>query len=903
MDDTSRQRSGRSAAGDDPPGNQGSEQRTRTFDSAEYWPKVGHYQISGEIGRGGMGVVYRALDQVLGREVALKTVIPGSELNRNRKQRILREARAASKLSHPGIVPVFEVFEADGVPWISMQLVEGRSLERQLTKAGPGPIDTTLEQQSTLAAALAAAHVRGVLHRDIKPSNILIADDGTVRLSDFGLARSMQTDGESLESDVEQLTRPGGMVGTLPYMSPEQVLGRKLDGRSDIFSLGAVFHEMITGTRAFTGSNNSTVINDILNEQPPAMAHPTEPVPDALQLIVDRCLAKQPRDRYQSADELARDLTALVRVSGSSSSRSLRRIAPGKRRSWAITVAVIGVAAFMAATMTWWARQSGTRLPQFVARQLTDEPNLEADPEVSPNGQEIAYTLTEKGNKDIWITDTRGGTPLRLTTDPADDYGPTWYPDGSAILFVSTRGGEDGLWRVSHFGGTPELVVPDAVDPAVSPDGRTIAFARRDADGITRIGVAPLDDLAAARLITESDGGFWEHREPSWSPDGKTIAFRDFRNLWLVPSQGGPKRNLTLDDPPDYEPAWSPDGRWIYFSSVREGARAIWRIPSGGGDLLRVTTGTGSEHSPSVSADGRRMVYATFHEDTFMEIVDRSTGERSRLHDARHVSQPTISPDGRSVVFVSSRENSVDLWRIELEHEKPMASSMRLTRHEGSCSNPRFSKDGRWIAYYRVLEGRRDLWVIDSHGGTPHQITDHASTDILPDWSPDGGRIAFSSERSGSMQLWIVDVADGQAVADPRRITDVEGTALRPIWSPGGDELAFGLITESGHDVWVVTAAGGSEPRRLTMGAEAPFTQWTSDNELLVAGYWGGHRLEIRSLSPSTGADSPVTELVLEDVNHEIWSFDVTHDGRSAVLSVFDHRGDVWELEAESGTF
>ena len=632
--------------------------------------------------------------------------------------------------------------------------------------------------------------------------------------------------------------------------------------------------------------------------------HPAEPVQEVLQLVVDRCLAKDSKNRYQTADELAQDLRALVRVSGSVTGVHERWPRAARWRPRTQLLAIPAAAIVMAGVTTLLLRVTGDRVPQYVARQVTDDPRLEAEPAISPSGSEIAYSLRDGGNTDLYVIDARGGTPLRLTSGMADDHSPTWYPDGSAVLFVSGRAGQKDLWRVSHFGGVPERVLANAVDPAISPDGKRVAFARPDAEGVPRICVTSLDSPADTRFLTEKYDGFWEHFEPAWSPDGRSIIYRDFRDLWLVPLDGGSPRVLSQDDPMDRQPIWSPDGRWIYFSSFRDGAQAIWRRREKGTMLQRITTGTGWEQSPSISADGRRIVYATFQEDTRLEIVDRSTGHRVLLHDARHVSSPAISPDGRSVVLSSSRENAADLWKLNLRDERPMDSSMRLTRQPGSCTNPVFSRDGRWIAYYRVIDGQRDVWVVDSEGGSPHQITDSTATDVQPDWSPDDRRIAFCSDRSGSMQVWIVDVADGSAQGAPRELTNIAGTVERPIWSPTGDELAFIVHTDVGSEVWRVPPDGSRPPQRVTTGAGAEYLRWIpGSGGLLVGGYWGGRQIQVHSVDPVSGESSRVEDLVVNDADDEQWGFDVTADGRTAVLSVFSHRGDVWMLEAESGAF
>ncbi len=868
--------------------------------------QVGHFRVLGLLGRGGMGVVYRGRDLILDREIALKTILPEYRLNSRRRQRLMREARMASKLSHPSIVPIFEVFESEGNPWIAMQLVEGPTLASHLMVHGPPTIGRILEHQTALAGALSTAHSSGVLHRDIKPSNILIGPDGTVLLTDFGLARSLECDSQGDTPDsTETLTEDGSIVGTLPYMSPEQAFGRPVDERSDIFSLGAVFYEMITGNRAFEASSDGGLIEAICHRQPSRPTHSTDEVPVELQEIVARCLEKEPADRYQNAGDLASDLKNLSRRSGSWDSSPARH--PGNwtqyRKQVLLFCSVIAVAGLILIGQQWAGRRLN-RIPPHVARQLTDQAELEADPAVSPTGREIVYSLARAGNTDIWMIDRLGGSPLQLTTHAANDRCPRWYPDGSAVVFVSDRSGQDGIWRIPRLGGPAELVLENAQDPVISPDGRRLAFARAGPNGFHRIGVANLDNLGDVQMVTGPKDGLWDHGRPAWSPDGSVLCYHDFRNLWLVDAAHGQARPLTDDDPPDREPAWAPNGRHIYFTSFRDGARAIWRQAVKGGVPERVTTGSGSERAPHLSSDGSSLVYATQQEIVSLEIVDRASKQRSRLHVARDMSQPALAPDGSSVVFYSTRENGLDLWRIALEDGRTSGDPVRITRLPGTSSNPRFSPDGRWIVFYRVSEGQRDLWVVPSGGGAPHQLTDDPSIDILPEWSPDGREIAFSSDRSGSLQLWVVGFEGGATVGLPRQVTDLVGSAIRPAWSPDGREVAFILNSADSSEVWIISADGVSPPQQVTQGADVQFHRWARrSGELFVSGYWGEAHPTIRLVSPETHETVPLVGLTPTNPDAELSIFDVSPDGRIVIMKSTELRGDIWELDAESQTF
>ncbi|OYV97502.1 MAG: hypothetical protein B7X11_06390, partial [Acidobacteria bacterium 37-65-4] len=222
-------------------------------------------------------------------------------------------------------------------------------------------------------------------------------------------------------------------------------------------------------------------------------------------------------------------------------------------------------------------------LPPSSPRRVTSRPGPESEPAIAPGGTEIAYTYTEDGNTDIWVTDVRGGTSLRLTSRPAKDRLPAWFPDGTSLAFASDEGGTTSIWTIPRFGGSPMLLIPNASDPAISPDGKQVSFSRPGPGGYTRIWVAPLSDVGLARVLTGDKDGLWKHACSAWSPDGKTLCYQAQRGLWLVPAGGGVCQPFTRDDQADEDPAWSPDGRHIYFSSFRDGTLAIWRkTPNGG---------------------------------------------------------------------------------------------------------------------------------------------------------------------------------------------------------------------------------------------------------------------------------------------------------------------------------
>lgn len=879
--------------------------------------QVAHYQILSELGRGGMGVVYLARDLTLKREVALKSPLPEHATERD-CQRLLREARASASLSHPHIVPIFEVLEDDGRPWLAMELVEGRSLRAVLREGGALPVEDTLRHGEALAGALQAAHGRHILHRDVNPNNIMLTADGRVQLMDFGLAQVIVPSGDASSTTTRSRLDEGqgAVAGTPGYMSPEQLLGRPLDPRSDLFSLGAVLYEMCTGAPAFTGPTHAALIDTILNHEPPPVRRLNQAAPIELERLIHKALAKRTDERYQSASDLAVDLRTLRRQLESGRAPIASDAPPGPaaaRARWAALAAAAIVAGAIAAPVwTRWSRPVDRPLSFGSSRQITSAPGWEAEPALSPDGGLIAYGSDESGNPDIWIIDVQGGNALRLTDYGGPDRNPAWFPDGSAVAFDSTRGGKPGIWKVARLGGSATPLVPDAQHAAISPDGTRIAFARLGASGQLRIAVAPLRDPTRATILTRDGDGAGEHLSPVWSPDGTMICYAAHRDLWLVPAGGGRPQPLTTDREVHREPVWSPDGRYVYFASYREGTDALWRIPAGGGAPTRVTMGSGPEGHPSISRDGTRLAYATMFSNPDLVLLDLQTGREQRLPGLRYEAEPAFAPDARSVVFGSDRWGGrFDLWIQPLSAEEPAGPdaggrspegpARRVTDHPGVVSHPVYSPDGRWIAYGRMVDAERDIWVVPAAGGAPMRLTDDPATEVHPAWSPDGSRLAFVSEKHDSgaatFAVAVVPIREGRATGPPRIVTSGPSVHWAPVWSPDGTWLAY----VGGRDVvdaWIAPLAGGEAPRRVTSGARAARVRWDRLSRLLfVSGFWGGDWVTLRRVDPTDGSTTPLAFPVVFGQDPGNIDFDLSMDGRLLVFTKEEIRSDIWMLE------
>jgi len=849
---------------------------------------VGKYRILGEVARGGMGVVYRALDEHLGRDVALKSPLADDASDDDRR-RFLQEARAACRVSHPHVVPVYEVFEQGRRPWLAMEFIEGRTL-RQTLDHGRLPIEEVLLIGEQMADALAAAHGRGILHRDVKPSNIMMAGRGDARLMDFGLARRTQGLGaDAANPTATDLHRE--IAGTLGYGSPEQILGHAIEASSDVFSLGAVLYEAATGRRAFTGDTPGELFDATLHFTPAPIGDLAREAPGELQRIISKALAKRADERYQSAAELAADLrTMRRRLESQHHTPPVRVDTPA--RPWRLAAAVGALLLAAGATVLWYETWRAARIELGPPQQLTASAGWQAEPAMSPDGSLVAYSASEGGNADIWLLDIRNGTAVRLTDDPANDRSPAWFPDGSTLAFVSDRGGKTAIWKIPRLGGPPSLVLENAEDPAVSPDGSTLAFSRQDASGFLHISIAPLANPHDVRVLTTEQTGLWHHQRAAWSPDGRTIAYQAARDLWAVSVADARATLLTNADAADTEPVWSADGRFVYFSSNREGARALWRAPAAGGPAVRLTGGQGPERQPSLSRDGTRLVYSTFVNDLDVVIRDLTSGKEQRLASDGNESSPVFAPDGRSVAFVSTRWiGRYDVWLQPIDANGARGDARRLTDQEGSVSQPAFSPDGRWIAYHRTLNGQRDIWVVPTSGASPVQFTADPGIDVEPDWSPDGRQIVFMSDRDGTPQVWAAPVADGRPAGPARRLTSGPPAAGSPTWSPDGTIAYVGADGEA----WIIAGVGTTPAHRLTKGADVQRLAWNrASGRLWAIGFWGAGVLSFRVIDIKAGDVRPPSPPVPVLVPKSGFTFDLSWDGQRLAVTRQDLRGHIW---------
>ena len=832
---------------------------------------ISHYKVSGKIGEGGMGIVYKAEDTKLNRPVALKFLAAHLLRDEESRKRFEREAKAAAALNHPNICTIHEIDEVDGGTFLALEFIEGESLQKKIER-GPLPFQEALDFARQIADGLQAAHQKGVVHRDIKPGNVIITPENRAKILDFGLA---------LLTEGSKLTQFDTALGTIAYMSPEQTMAAGTDDRTDIWALGVVLYEMVSGQRPFRGDYDQAVVYSITNEQPEPLTGLRTGVPMELERIVGKCLAKDAAQRFQRADELLVDLDTLREkiksgkskplppvatvktgvaagaapasagapaaaepphapaeqtvASGPAASRAaapaepapaLEPISGRERLAWVLCALASVVA--IAALGSRYVGGGVSQLPAWRVLPLTTYPGEEVSPALSWDGERVAFAWDgeEKGNIDIYVRLIDGGSPVRLTDDPADDASPCWSPDGKQLAF--TRG--DGVYvvpslggqerRLARFEGEPNADNNTFYSPSLSwhPNGKMLVAA-------TRKGIRAVDvSTGEVRELTSSLPPSRD-RLPRISPDGRSLAFvrgsNPFSQQLFVA-----KLDKDLSSLDKAKPladifwgsglSWFPDGTRLVYSA-REGSRQLlWVLDVDGNEPAVLAVDTGGAWQPSFSQSTGQLAY---HKQT--EILD--TWELPGPGPSGDPAQRDTSP--RPLIVSSFRDFmahfSADGSRIAFVSTRSGYQEIWRANGDGTgqiqltnlgihVGTSRWSPDGATIVFDGADQGQFDIFTIGAEGGAPGRLVSAPSNEHGPCYSPDGAWVLFMSDRTGEEQIWKVPSTGGDAIQVTR------GGGYGPIVSSDGKFVFYRKRAPASTEVWKVPMDGGEENVVLT---------------------------------------------------------------------------------------
>jgi Tol biopolymer transport system component/serine/threonine protein kinase len=770
--------------------------------------RLGPYEILSPLGAGGMGEVYRANDPRLRRDIAIKVLPSDLSSDPDRLSRFEKEARAASALNHPNIVTIHEIAEAGSVRFLVMELVSGSTL-RQLMAAGPMPFRKLLALAAQVADGLARAHAAGIVHRDLKPDNVMVTPDSVAKILDFGLAKLENPRAEggpnSQLATETRGTEPGVVLGTVGYMSPEQASGRPLDFRSDQFSFGTILYEMAAGQRAFSRATAVETLAAIVREEPAAIGsvRPDTPVP--FRWVVERCLAKDPRERYASTDDLARDLATLRDRLPETAAPAAAAPSALRRRTaiagWALAFLFLGLLLFSSVR----GRRTSTSPAgtEATITQLTNYGESEGSGAISPDGRQFAFVSEKGGSPDIWVRQVSGGEPLQITRDEAIETDLVYSPDGESLYYATLGPERPTIWRIPALGGTSRKIVEGARYPSPAADGKRLAYVHaRSPDFILWVGHGSIEiggtDGTGARKLYEGSG----IGPISWSPDSHRLAFTqaeffEARNLHILGVESAREHPVTRfpSGSVDSE-AWLPDSRSLVYSRASFqgilGSTADLGIVSSEGELLRrLTLAVNSRFvRPSVAANGKRLLATNEtrqHEVWKVPLgPDPETNGKNAVRLLDSSGDPfwtQVSRDGSTLLFNSTAAGSRNLWTMPVDGRAPQRQITFLSGNAPTHSA--LSPDGSRVAYASHQTGVSKIWTANIDGSNAVPLTDGASPDFWPAWSPDGKWIAFGSIRGGEPQLWKVASRGGAA----EKITREGG--FRGDWSPVDNRIVF----------------------------------------------------------------------------------------------------------------
>ena len=801
-----------------------------------------------------MGVVYKAEDTRLRRFVALKFLPDAFAANPQSLSRFQREAQAASALNHPNICTIYDIGEEHGKAFIAMEYMEGKTLKERI---GGRPLDleTVLTLGVDIADALAAAHAKGIIHRDIKPANLFVTDSERAKILDFGLAKVTISSASASQmgaantmtapDEDEHLTSPGAMLGTVAYMSPEQVRARELDARSDLFSFGAVLYEMATGALPFRGESSAVILKAILDQEPTPPVRINPSVPVELERIIHKALEKDRDLRYQHAAEMRADLQRLRRDSSSPSNRvgalpSAPAITP--RKSPAKRIA-FGIAASLITSAVITAVLYLGRSPKSIStdskdwKQLTFFTDSVVYPTLSPDGRMLAFIRGNEpffGPGQLYVKLLPDGDPVQLTNDDSEKLSPAFSPDGSRIEYSVFNPWD--TWETPVLRSEPHLFLPNSSSISWVEDGKRLLYSEIK-QGLHMAVV--ISDLSRGnhRDIYVPDGDRSMAHHSYLSPNGKWVAVvemdsrGDFLPCRVVPFDGNAKPQVV--GPPGrrcIQAAWSPDGKWLYLN-VETDADHLWRQKFPGGQPEQITFGPTSQEGIAFEPDGKALLTAVGTQDSTVWVHDKD-GDHQLAFEG-NVLSPVFSRDASALYFLSSKSEvaQTELWRKDLKTgriDSVLPNYKIEASNNGTYGDYAVSADEKWVAFAaRDDKGRSRIWVAPTnHRSAPRRLESDKVEDS-PAFLPDG-EIVFRVVESDGNYLYRMKV-DGSARTriSPQRVLDVHAV------SPDGRWIVAILAAEDEQHSIVTYAFAVDGSRSFPLCDEYCWVRWNVKGDML----------------------------------------------------------------------
>ena len=855
--------------------------------------QIQQYKVVSRLGAGGVGEVWLARDTRLTRDVALKLLSPRFAGDSSHVRRLEREARAASTLNHPNIVTIYEVGEFDGVNFIAQEFVRGETLRQRLLN-GPLPVASVLDIGSQAAGALAAAHGAGIVHRDIKPENLMIRPDGLVKVLDFGLARFVEQQGaaEGALSRSHSITRPGMVIGTVRYMSPEQARGLKVDARSDIFSLGVVLYELLAGTPPFHGPTPTDTVAAILAQEPQPLTKYLTSAPPALEPIVRRCLEKNPEARYANAHDLKTDLGRLARRlefpdQPTPPDERPPLVAP-RKRSLATIFSTVGLAAALLAVAFYAMSGRREETPAFSSMKISRVSTRGdvSDAALSSDAKYVAYVMNEARGESVWITQLATGADRRLLPAELGRHdGLTFSADGN-YLYYRRRGREDiaALYRLAVNGGAPARLMESITDAiAFAPDGRHFAFIRVDpALRETRLTMANADGTGERVIATRRRPYYFSRYGLAWSPDGRDIACfgghaeaytMEAFHLIEVRVEDGVEKTITKRAWKWAGPvAWANGGR-IFFSGTEQldDVYQIWMVTMPRGDVARLTNDLNNYSRLSIASDGKTIL--ALEAQKYADIWVAPAGGVSRAAQATFgsihgLNSVTWTPDG-NILYSALAGEYRNIWMMDANGR----NLKQLTSTPGNKDELAMTRDGRYILY----QSNGNIWRADPDGGNPLQLT-HGAMDVHPTSSADSQTVVFASfidwspGMAGKPTLWKVPIDGGKPMPvsqEPASIPQVssDGRVIACEYFPGVEpQLSHHLIATMSYQEGTVAHVFENLPVSFSD------LRWAPDGRAITFAVNTGEAGNVWRQPLGGGAAVPVTEFHADEIFTYAWS-------------------------------